>query len=200
MLKNILFFLFVGTAALSAAQDAPPAKQLVLGNMVFYAVAPDIRAEIKLTESQLKKIVDAFQGSLTIDGDRIMVMMDPSLDMEDCSKQAMKVLDDAQRKRLEEIWIQELGAISIVEESIAKSLKLDDKQKKAANSILEETAKEMMELFMAGHDADTNKKAKALRGKASEQAKSLLTEEQAKAFEAMKGKEFKRKIKESIGL
>ncbi len=195
MLPRLILMTCLGLAAMASAQEPPPAKQLVLGKQIFYALAKDIREELKITEAQMKKIVDAFQGSLQVDGEQIMVMMDPSLDMDDCEKQAVKVLEEDQRKRLQEIWIQEIGAIAMVDDEIAKKLKLEDTQKKSVNKFLDEAAKELMDLFTSGEMHDQVKKSKAIREKASGKALEVLTEEQKKILESMKGKAFKRKSK-----
>ncbi|MBI5707917.1 MAG: hypothetical protein HZC36_13110 [Armatimonadetes bacterium] len=191
-----LLTLFVLLCALPAIAQEPPAREMMLGKKIFYALGPEIRAEIKLTPAQSQKIVDCFEGALTIEGDRIMVTMHGGEDMAGMEKAAMKVLDAAQIKRLTECWIQVLGGIAVADDEIAKQLKLTDKQRKDVERALEVGADEMHGVFSSGaHDESTQKAAKAVQVATGKKIEKLLTDEQRAAFEKMKGEPMKKKDK-----
>lgn len=191
-----LLTLFVVLCAVPAFAQYPPAREMMLGKKIFYALGPEIKAEIKLTATQSQKIVDCFEGALTVEGDRIMLTMHGGEDMAGMEKAAMKVLDAAQTKRLTECWIQTLGGIAVADDEIAKQLKLTDKQHKDVERALEVGADEMQGVFSSGdHDESTQKAAKAVQVATGKKIEKILTDEQRAAFEKMKGEPMKNKDK-----
>lgn len=189
----VLLIALTGVAS-ALAQPHLPSKHMVLGPKIFIVFRPDVKAELKVTEEQSKTILDAFEGSLQVEGSKIMITMDGSQDLDAMAKSALKILGEEQRKRLEELWVQQLGAIAVADDDIGKTLKLNDEQKKKISALVDDTADELTELFMAGPDDSTAKKAKGIRERASQKALALLDGDQKKAFEAMKGKPFKFKV------
>lgn len=198
---QFILTLAAALAALPAVAQEPNAREMMLGKRIFYALGPEIRAEIKLTAAQSQKIVDCFEGALQVDGDRIMLTMHGGEDMAGMEKAAMKVLDATQTKRLTECWIQTLGALTVADDEIAKQLKLTDQQRKQANSVLEAGWDEMQGVFSGGgHDESTQKAAKAVQEETGKKIEKILTEDQRKAFEKMKGEPMKKKDKKDGGL
>lgn len=168
----------------------------MLGKKIFYAVMPDFKAEIKLTDAQIKGITDAFEGCLTIDGDRIMITMHGMEDMPAMEKAAMKVLTPEQTKRLTECWLQKVEATAAADDEIAKVLGLTEKQRKDIDRLLEVGWDEMQGLFQSGaHDEATQKAAEESRKKTAKKVEAVLTDEQKKALEKMKGAPMKKRDK-----
>lgn len=180
-------------AAFAFAQEGPPPREMLLGRKVFFVFRPEIKAELKLTSDQEKKILDAFEGSLQVDGDRIMLTLTPEADLDGMEKEAAKALSEDQRKRLDEAWIQELEGLALADEAVAKKLALTSDQKKSVEKVVAETAERLQELFMAGHDEGTQKEAAALRKEGGKKMLALLTADQSKVYEGLKGKPLKKK-------
>lgn len=198
-------FKFVCAAALALlslcafAQDFPPAKDMVLGKKLFIAFGKKVRDELKITDAQFKKMEAAFEGTLQVEGDRVMVTVSGGEDLGAMEKQAMKVLDEEQKKRLNECWIQMMGALAVADEGVGQAVRLTKEQSKSVDAIIEETAKQIHDLFMSGHDESTPKQLRALRAKGSEKVLALLDDEQKANFEKLKGKPFKWEPEKSGG-
>lgn len=170
------------------------AKQMLLGQRVLFALQPAFRKELKISESQVQKITDCFEGSVTVEGDRIMLTLHGGEeDLDRMQAAALKMLDENQRKRLNEIWLQQVGGMALADDATAKALGLSDKQKADAEKMLQATADEMQDVFMSGgHDPDTQKAAQAVTKRGGDRMLGLLTEDQKKAFEKMKGEPIKK--------
>jgi hypothetical protein len=181
------------SAAFAPAQGAPPAKDLLLARQIFIALRPNVSKELNLTGAQGSKIEDAFDGSLKVDGDRVMLTMTGDTSLDDMVTAAMKVLEPVQKTRLKEIWLQESGSLAILDPALAKELGVSKDQVEKATKVAESIASKIMDLFqdMSGDHEVAAKKVKALRDDARKQVDVLLTEDQRKKLETMKGKPFK---------
>lgn len=170
----------------------PPAKEIVISQKVFMIFRAAVKKELKITDDQEKRAKDAFGDVLQVDGDRIMITMTGDTDLKELGKNALKVLDADQTKRLKEVWIQEQFGTAIADDEVAKELALTDDQRKSADKEIESAGQALMEMFQGGdHGPEMAKKALEIRKKAGEKMLALLTEEQKKKYEAMKGKPFK---------
>lgn len=192
-MRKLALIPFLMLAVNAFAQDTPSGKEIMLGKKVFFAIAESIRTEIKMTEDQKKKIMDVFGDTLRVDGEKIMLMMTPDTDMKQLEKDAMAVLNEEQKKRLQEVWIQRLGGVALGDDDVAKAVKLTDAQKESVEKLLDTGGDKMMEIFSAGHDEAALKESEKVRKDTAKQCEALLTEDQKKAFEAMKGKLMKEK-------
>lgn len=191
MRKLALFSLLI-LSSIGLAQDMPPAKEIVISQKVFMIFRPAVKKELKITDDQEKRAKDAFGDILQVDGDRIMITMTGDTDLKELGKNALKVLDADQTKRLKEVWIQEQFGTAIADDEVAKELALTDDQRKSADKEIESAGQALMEMFQGGdHGPEMAKKALEVRKKAGEKMLALLTEEQKKKYEAMKGKPFK---------
>jgi hypothetical protein len=197
-MRALLLLTFLAAVAVSSSQEMS-ARQIMLGQRTIFALGPDNRAELKLTKEQIQKITDSYQGTVHVEEHQISLMIDGDADLDAMDQAAMKVLDEGQRKRLNEIYIQELGGVVLADAQISKDLNLSDEQKKSLNALLEAAATDLMNLYMPGHDDTAHKEAEALRKSAGKKMEAVLTKEQMKAFEKMKGEPFKKKHKDGDG-
>jgi hypothetical protein len=111
-------------------------------------------------------------------------------------EQIATVLDDAQMKRLREIWVQTLGVGALSNEEVAAELKITDLQKEEIADTQQEAGGEMFEKLRElgqqqdGDEAARNAKRDELRKEMEEKVLANLNDDQRKQFEAMKGTKF----------
>jgi len=170
------------------AQFQMDSKRVLLGSKIFSAFSPVVRKELKITDAQYKKLQDAFEGQVEAEGERVMVRITSDTPMEDMTAAAMKVLDTEQVKRLNEIWLQNIGAAAILDPAIAKELGVTADQRQKSEALADKIADELMSLMQDGPNPDSMKKAQAVRKEAGKKFEALLTAEQLKKLEVMKGK------------
>lgn len=176
-----------------AAAQSPSAKEVMLGRKVFVVLTPPVKEELKLTADQEKKLLSVFEGVLQVEGEKIMVTMTPDTDLDKLEKDAFAVLQDAQRLRLNEIWLQRLGGLALADEETAKKLGLTEGQKKSALEILEKGSEQILDLMHGGPSEDSHKQAQKLRKEVGKKMEALLDDKQKATFETLKGKAFKTK-------
>ena len=181
----------LGFCLAASAQDGPSAKEIILGRRVFVTFRKEVRVELKITDAQNKKIIDAFEGTVEVDGDSIMIQLTGDQDLKKLEANAIKVLDEVQRKRLEELWLQSVGAYAAGDDTIAKALSVTAEQTKKIDKIFDDTKDEILDLYMSGHSEDNVKKGEAIRDSGRKLVEAILTKEQIKMLEDMKGKPFK---------
>lgn len=99
-----------------------------------------------------------------------------------------KVLKPEQVKRLEEITVQAAGLGAFHFPAVQKALHLKDEQKKELTAIAEGVTAKIRE--SAGEGAERVAAMQKIRKEAEEEATKILTEEQKKTFEELKGKPF----------
>jgi len=102
-----------------------------------------------------------------------------------------KILKPEQVKRLREIYIQVAGTSALSDSEVAAELKITDEQKQKISKAREESFAGMRELFTGGGDREAARtKMEEMRKKADASVLAVLTEDQKKQFEEMKGKKF----------
>jgi Spy/CpxP family protein refolding chaperone len=103
-----------------------------------------------------------------------------------------KVLLEPQMKRLNELSIQRRGVSALSDAEVATALKLTDMQKETLASTIAKNGEKMRELFQgAGENRDgLREKIDALRKESDEAVLGVLSDEQKKQFEEMKGEAF----------
>jgi hypothetical protein len=109
-------------------------------------------------------------------------------------EQLRDVLEQGQMRRLYQIRLQVRAVVeSLANQYVAKRLQLTDEQKKKLADINKETQAKQAELFGAMRGADEGQRGKLfekirqLRTETDEKAIGVLTAEQKKSFEEMKG-------------
>lgn len=195
LFRSLALVALVAAAIVSLAQEMPSAKQILLGIRGVMLLQKEWIEELKISPDQLKKINAAYEDCVTVDGDRIVIQMTPDMDMEKMDKDAWKVLDDAQRARATELWIQHHSFFALGDAEIAKKLEVTADQSKKIDKIFEDTKDELLDLMMSDQSEDSIKKSEDLRNAGAKKIEAVLTVEQVRKFEAMKGKPFKREKK-----
>lgn len=185
-MRRLLAFSVLAVASAAFAQV--PARDMMLGRRALIAMRPTVRTELKLTDDQFKRLVDAFDGAVHVEGERIMMTMTPGFDMEGCEKAATKVFSADQLKRLEEVYLQQMGGLAAADPATAKKLAVTGEQMKKIESLLEKGAEDLMELFQSGgHDQDPKAHLR-IREKTGDAIEKLLTESQRKTLKELQGK------------
>lgn len=224
-LKALLVLAVLVTASVSRAQfmmgggGALPYESMML--MGFGPSGPNIRSdiakELALTSDQEKKLRDlqAEQmekmmsmrgqgGGQADEAEREKMRKTMTEMMTTADKNALAVLDEKQRKRLHELWIQQQGNRAITHEPIQKELGLSDTQKAKIKSLVDKSNQANQALFqkMRNQEIDfqevretSEKNGKVL----NEELGKLLTTDQAKKLKEMGGAEFKFENQGGIG-
>ena len=107
-----------------------------------------------------------------------------------------KVLSDKQFKRFKQLDLQKKGNNAFKDAAVQTQLKMNDDQKKSVVTILDDSTKELTELFKGGggkggFGKGTTEKTDKIRTEAKEKIYNVLTKEQRKAWREMIGEEFK---------
>jgi len=186
-MRKLLLFPLLVVAAWSQAQEMPSPKEILLGKKVFFVLTPQVKEALKLTKDQDTKLKDAFGDSLQVEGDRIMLMIQPGTDLAQMEKDALKVLTKEQAKRMDELFVQRAGGLVLLDKEAADAVGLTDAQRKEFAKLAEDAADQLMELMHGGQDEESAKKGQQIRRDCAKKIESKLTSEQKKTFEAMKG-------------
>jgi Spy/CpxP family protein refolding chaperone len=113
----------------------------------------------------------------------------------DAQGQVDGILDDSQTERLKELSLQSRGAQALEDDEVAAALNISDEQKEKLTEVREEGSQALQEAFQklrggGGDQGDIRKKMSELRNNLSEKALAILTPDQRKQFEKMKGTKF----------
>ena len=203
MLRRLsALFLVLSLAGIGAAQrpdfyhrPSPLAGSLMLSLATFQ----EVQKELNLTSDDSEKIDDtlvnlgqdvgqAFQsanndfGQLTLDITKLNVKYDGDY---------LKTLKPEQATRLKELFVQFSGAAVIVREDFAKDIALTDDQKAKAKQLQLDEGKKVGDLFQAGEDpTEMGPAMKKLQDQFKLDLAALLTDDQKKKLEDMKGAKF----------
>lgn len=105
-----------------------------------------------------------------------------------------KILKPDQLKRLNEIYLRVAGTAALNDSEVAKQLEISDEQKEKLGKVREEAMtsnrEEMRELFQSGDREKIQARMAEIRKATDEKILAVLTDEQKKKFEDMKGKPF----------
>jgi hypothetical protein len=104
-----------------------------------------------------------------------------------------EILLPNQMKRLNEIYIQQLGTRALDDEEVATELKITAEQKTSIGKAREESSAQMRELFSAGAGGDreaARSKFAEARKASDEKILAVLTADQKAKLEELKGKPF----------
>lgn len=113
--------------------------------------------------------------------------------MAKAEEEVLGLLDDKQKKRLLGIYAQATGARALLDDNIAKELKIDDDLKSEIQGKLDDMAagmREKMQEIMAEAGDDRQaamEKMQAMRADMDKEVLALLSDDQKKAFEDLKG-------------
>lgn len=206
-LKTLAVTAFLVVSALSMAQGRGGGMRMMGGGgMTMLLGRDDVKAEIKLTDDQSSKL-DAQRQAMMEDmrarmqnggggGDREAMMKEFQEAAKKAEKEALAVLDDKQRARLKELWIQHEGNNVIGNEEIQKDLGMTNDQKAKVKSLQESSRQAMSEIFqkMQNNEIDRSeirplmeKNQKAM----AEELGKILTADQTAKLKTMGGAPFK---------
>jgi Spy/CpxP family protein refolding chaperone len=167
---------------------------------VTLAQLEEVRDELKLTDEHQQQIEDlndelaegmrtAFQDAGG-DWDKMREAMNKT--QQEVNEKLDKLLEPAQRTRMQEIFIQVNGAAALQDEAVAKALQLSDEQKEKLEEVRDASRDEFMNAGLRDlDDEERAKKIEELTKSRDEKAVAVLTEEQRADFDEMKGDELK---------
>ena len=195
---------FVLVAAMSLAQGR---MQMRGGGMAMLLSRPDVQKELKLTSDQMGKLDeqrqamrDSFRnlggggGGGNVDMEAVQKQFREMAAK--AEKEALAVLDDGQKKRLKELWVQRSGNNVVSNEDIQKELGLTDDQKAKVKSLVDAQQAANMEIIQKARNGEMDfqelrpimeKNSKTL----GDELGKILTSDQAAKLKAMRGAEFK---------
>jgi len=162
------------------------------------AALPDVQAELKMTDKQKKKVED-INDQL---GDDRRELWGTGFDRwseirgrvkqlnVEASKKVDELLEPAQRKRLQQISIQQNGPRALDDPEVVAELGLSDEQKTKLAAADEENTKAFEKAVQESGQDDWRQRAGKLTDDADKRLLGVLDEKQQAAFEQMEGEEF----------
>jgi len=192
-------------AAMSMAQGRGM-MQMRGGGMAMLLAREDVGKEIKLTTDQKAKLDEQRQAMMDNmraqfangggGGDRDAMRKQMMDMMSKAEKEALAVLDDGQKKRLKELWIQRSGNNVISNEDVQKDLGMTDDQKAKVKALIDAQNTANGEIFQKVQNGEIDRnEIRPLMEKNNktlgEELGKVLTADQAAKLKAMRGAEFK---------
>jgi hypothetical protein len=101
-----------------------------------------------------------------------------------------KILKPEQAKRLMEIYVQQAGVNALSDDEVAKAVGVSDEQKEKMGKIRQEAMAGMRDLFGGGDREAARAKLEDLQKSTNEKVLAVLSDDQKKKFEDLKGKKF----------
>ena len=166
------------------------------------AANPSVIRELNLSELQKKEaksIVDELNASLIFkvrqSGSNVDYYADEvQILYAKAHGDWLSVLDNKQKKRMQEIYLQVNGADALLDRNVAISLKLTDEQKSKIKSVRSEIQKavyEVLPTFQSQGEEEYGRKIDGLIERREKTLNASLTAEQRDAYEKLKGVAFK---------
>jgi len=202
MLRCVLAtMLALSLACLGAAQDFYHRPSPIAGSlMLSLATFPEVQKELKLTPDDSKKIDDALEtvgqdvqaafqdangdfGKMQIDITKINLKHDADY---------LKTLTPDQAARLKQLYVQFSGALVITRDDFASDLAVTDDQKAKVKQLQADEGKKIADLFQSGggDPSSMGPAMKKLQDEFKVQLAGVLTDDQKKKLEDMKGAKF----------
>jgi Spy/CpxP family protein refolding chaperone len=100
------------------------------------------------------------------------------------TEKLVAVLDEKQRTRLDQLFVQVNGAAALTDQNVAKSLTLTDEQTQKVSDVMAESGQAMRDAFQ--NQASREERQKLVEER-NEKLLAVLTAEQKQSFETMKG-------------
>jgi Spy/CpxP family protein refolding chaperone len=203
---NRKFFAVVGiflTASFcqpAHAQRGGGFMRFFLQPSVAFAQLEEVEQELKLTDEQKEKVVEMneqlnedrmtlFQGS---GGDRAKIREGVAKLYAEATEKFDKELDDAQRQRSYELYVQLNGPIVMQNDAVAEQLKLTNNQKEDIRQALDDSRDAFMNAGLRDmEEEERRKKVDELLQTRDAKLLTILTDEQRAEFDKMKGEELK---------
>lgn len=169
---------------------------------VQLATAPEVQADLKFADEQKEAVAtlnddmreerrSMFQGGGG--GGDFAAMRERMEKLEaDMNAKLAEKLDDAQNKRLTEIYVRVNGTNSLSDKDVQAKLAITKEQNDKLADAREENVEEMRDAFQDFQDMSREERQQAtqeLREEADGRLLAVLTDEQKSQFEALKGAE-----------
>lgn len=149
-----------------------------------------VQTAMDLSDETKEKIAEILEDAMPSEGGGGPPDMEA---IQAAEKEILSLLDDSQKKRLTGIFIQAAGTRALLDNQVAESLNIDDDLKEEISGKLEDLGsgmrEKMREIFEnAGDDREGSmKKVQELRAEMDKEVLALLSDEQRKLFEDLKG-------------
>ena len=191
-----LLALVLNSAAI--AQAPRRMARVFLLHPIVLVQLDEVRAELKLTDEQAKT---AEELRRTLAEERGAIWAEANNDWDyvreemtklnaDLGEQFDAVLDDAQRKRCREIYVQINGALALHDPAVVEQLKLDDDQRQRLEAEIIDNRNRWMESFgnwQSMSDEERVAKTDELIAARDMALLAVLSDEQRAALKAMEG-------------
>ncbi len=187
----VAFTLVAGTA--EAQGPGGMLRRMQSRAMIMMRGGESLQKELKITEDQMAKfneLAEEMRGMFGGGGGG-----GPDFDaLADVEKEMMKILDDSQKKRLTGIYVQVAGFMTLKDDEVAKAIGLSDAERAKIDEKIDDVSQkmqeEMQDLFQSGDRQAMRQAMTEMREKANKEVFALLTSEQAKKLEELKGEKF----------
>jgi hypothetical protein len=165
---------------------------------VSLAQLKEVQEELKLSDELKEKVTtlndDFSEQTRTVfeeaEGDRDKMREGFVKVQQETNAKLDELLDEKQRRRLQEIYIQVNGSSALQDEAVASALKISEEQQEKLEESRDASRQEFMDAGLRDLDDEARtKKMEELNKSRDEKALAVLTEEQGAAFEKMKGDE-----------
>jgi hypothetical protein len=169
-------------------------------HQVVLAQLPEVEKDLKLTDEQKTKAADL---SDELNQERMAIWQDAQGDFETIREETNKLnneiakefadgLDDAQKKRLAELYVQANGPTALFDDAVAAALKLTDEQKAKLGEVRQAQFGSFQGVdWQSLSEEDADKKVDEMIAEQDKEYGAVLTDEQKPEFEKMKGAELK---------
>ncbi|MCA9215463.1 MAG: hypothetical protein KDB27_20500 [Planctomycetales bacterium] len=168
-----------------------------------------VQAELKINDEQKALVEEVneklreerrslFQGG----GDRAEMREKMAKMNDEAAEKIIAKLDDNQKKRLTEIYIQVADGNALLDKAVAKELNVDEEQQKKLEDASEKNREEMTAAFQDFRDMSAEERQETstkLRRESNERLLAVLTAEQKEQFGKLKGEKFEIDVTELFG-
>lgn len=179
----LLCLLFVSIPILDAQEIKLNAPQFAL--LINHAAVK----ELKLSADQQKQI-DEILGDMVqeVDGEKRLIVRG-HVDMEEIEKNVLNALNDTQRKRLRQAWLQLNGPMALTDAALAKDVGLKEEQTKKIAEAVTNMNDAMRDVFhdAAGDQEKMREGVVRLRKNTANDIEAMLTPDQKNKLETLKG-------------
>jgi hypothetical protein len=199
--RSLLCLAILASQCRIASAQAPSTwARLFLQPSAALAQLEEVQKELKLDDKQKEQVAELnkelneqrmaiFQDA---GGDRTKIRERLATLYRENTEKLDKELDDAQRKRSHELYVQLNGPIVLQGDVVADRLKLTDEQKTKIQETLDRVRADWMNAGLRDlGEEEAAKKTTELTKSRDEKLLAVLTDDQRAEFEKMKGKELK---------
>lgn len=156
----------------------------------------DVQKELKLTTEQISKINDII-SDVVKDGPNgaKVLMVSPDTDVDAMDAEITKLLNEKQRQRWKEVWLQFSGGRAFFKDEIAKEIGITKEQQGKIAELQQEFMTQMREMSLHPGEALSEERLAELKKMQKEweaKIEKQLSKEQQVKWSAMKGVKFER--------